>query len=69
MSDSTPSLPPGPRLPRALQTLAWGARPGPFMQRCRARYGDTGGEMLPVKLLEDLTGAPLRLSTPDPPRS
>lgn len=34
------TLPPGPRLPRALQTLGWLARPGPFMQRLQARYGD-----------------------------
>ncbi len=34
------SLPPGPPYPRALQTLGWIARPGAFMQRCRARYGD-----------------------------
>ena len=37
---ATPTLPPGPTWPRALQTVAWGARPGPFMLRCRARYGD-----------------------------
>jgi 3-hydroxyisobutyrate dehydrogenase len=30
-------------------------------RRARAQYGDSGGEMLPVKLLEDLTGTPLRL--------
>jgi len=30
-------------------------------RQARARYGDAGGEMLPVKLLEDLTGSPLRL--------
>jgi len=35
-----PALPPGPRYPRALQTLGWIARPGPFMERCRDRYGD-----------------------------
>jgi cytochrome P450 len=35
-----PSLPPGPRFPRALQTLGWGFRPGPFMERCQRRYGD-----------------------------
>ncbi len=34
-------LPPGPRMPSALQTLGWGARPLPFMERCRERYGDT----------------------------
>jgi 3-hydroxyisobutyrate dehydrogenase len=31
-------------------------------RRARAQYGDAGGEMLPVKLLEDLTGTQLRLS-------
>jgi 3-hydroxyisobutyrate dehydrogenase len=31
-------------------------------RQARARYGDAGGEMLPVKLLEDLTGTPLRLA-------
>jgi 3-hydroxyisobutyrate dehydrogenase len=30
-------------------------------RRARAQYGDQGGEMLPVKLLEDLTTTPLRL--------
>jgi 3-hydroxyisobutyrate dehydrogenase len=30
-------------------------------RRARAQYGDEGGEMLPIKLLEDLTGTPLRL--------
>ena len=34
------TLPPGPRLPRALQTLAWITRPGPWMERLRGRYGD-----------------------------
>src|SRR5258708_19285553 len=33
-------VPPGPRLPRALQTLLWAARPIWFMQRARRRYGD-----------------------------
>jgi cytochrome P450 family 135 len=33
-------IPPGPRYPLALQTLGWIARPGPFMERCRDRYGD-----------------------------
>jgi len=36
-----PALPPGPRLPRAAQTLAWVTRPGPFLSRCRKRSGDT----------------------------
>ena len=30
-------------------------------RRARAQYGDAGGEMLPIKLLEDLTATPLRL--------
>ncbi len=33
-------LPPGPRWPRPWQTLGWISRPGPFLQRCRDRYGD-----------------------------
>ncbi len=33
-------------------------------QRARAQYGDRGGEMLPIKLLEDLTATPLRLPSP-----
>src|SRR5438876_834091 len=33
------SLPPGPRLPSPVQTVGWWARPAPFMERCRARYG------------------------------
>src|SRR5262249_19272576 len=35
------SLPDGPRAPVALQTLGWLARPTPFSERLRARYGDT----------------------------
>ena len=30
-------------------------------RRARAQYGDAGGEMLPIKLYEDLTRTPLRL--------
>ena len=33
------TLPPGPRLPTALQGLAWWHRPTAFLERCRARYG------------------------------
>ncbi|MBX5443321.1 MAG: cytochrome P450 [Solirubrobacteraceae bacterium] len=36
----TPSLPPGPRAPRAIQQLAWMLRPVPLMERCRRAYGD-----------------------------
>jgi cytochrome P450 family 135 len=32
-------LPPGPRLPGAVQTVQWMYRPIEFMERCRARYG------------------------------
>ncbi len=32
-------LPPGPRLPSALQTIGWWSRPTAFAERCRARYG------------------------------
>ena len=35
------SLPPGPRMPRPVQTLGWMARIGPFLERQRDRYGDT----------------------------
>jgi cytochrome P450 len=33
------SLPPGPRLPRPIQTLGFFKRHGPYMERCQARYG------------------------------
>ncbi|HMC06816.1 MAG TPA: cytochrome P450 [Solirubrobacterales bacterium] len=32
-------LPPGPRQPPAIQTIAWWARPVAFLERSRARYG------------------------------
>jgi cytochrome P450 family 135 len=35
------ALPPGPRMPRALQALGWARRPYPFMKRCQERFGDT----------------------------
>jgi cytochrome P450 len=34
------SLPPGPRMPRAVQALGWTNRALPWLERCRARYGD-----------------------------
>src|SRR5215208_652914 len=34
------ALPPGPRMPRAVQTAAWIARPGPFLQRAQREFGD-----------------------------
>jgi cytochrome P450 len=33
------ALPPGPRMPAALQTIGWWSRPTAFLERCRARYG------------------------------
>ena len=33
------ALPPGPRMPVALQGMGWWHRPTAFMERCRARYG------------------------------
>jgi cytochrome P450 family 135 len=35
-----PTLPPGPRAPRALQTARWIARPAAMMEDCARRYGD-----------------------------
>ena len=34
------SMPPGPRLPRALQAVGWTQRPLPWLERCHRRYGD-----------------------------
>jgi cytochrome P450 len=33
-------VPPGPRLPRVVQTVLWAARPLSFMKRARRRHGD-----------------------------
>jgi cytochrome P450 len=41
------TLPPGPRLPTAIQTARFVARPVPFMERCRRLYGDTFTVKLP----------------------
>jgi cytochrome P450 len=56
---AVPSLPPGPRGSQALHTLGWLARPGPFLERCRARYGD----MFTLRLAHE--GAWVMLSDPD----
>src|SRR3954468_9268617 len=32
-------LPPGPRAPKAIQTIGWRNRPLAYLQSCRARYG------------------------------
>ena len=42
------ALPSGPDAPVAWQTAAWVARPGPFMERCRRRYGDVFTVHLPI---------------------
>ncbi|MEA2495301.1 MAG: cytochrome family, partial [Thermoleophilaceae bacterium] len=55
----TPALPPGPRMPRAFQTLRWGARPMRFLHDCRERYGD----MFTVKIAQEDTW--VMLSDPD----
>jgi cytochrome P450 len=34
-------LPPGPRLPRSMQSARWAREPLPFLEQCRERYGDT----------------------------
>jgi cytochrome P450 family 135 len=39
--EHTSLFPPGPRYPRPLQTVGWVFRIGPFLERCRQRYGDT----------------------------
>jgi cytochrome P450 len=33
-------LPPGPRMPRALQAVGWTQRPLPWLEKCQRRYGD-----------------------------
>ena len=39
MPENAAKLPPGPRMPAALQTIGWWTRPLPFFERCRQRYG------------------------------
>lgn len=34
-------LPPGPRMPRLVQSRRWSREPLPFLEQCRARYGAT----------------------------
>jgi cytochrome P450 len=52
-------LPPGPRHPSAVQTLAWLTRLIPFLERCRARYG----KRFTIRLLG--MGSFVMLSDPD----
>jgi cytochrome P450 family 135 len=53
------TLPPGPGLPRALQTVGWVFRTGPFLKRCRDRYGD----MFTLRVAQELTW--VMISDPD----
>jgi cytochrome P450 len=66
------ALPPGPRMPSALQAVGWTWRSLPFMERCQKRYGDIftlrvrhGGTWVLVCNPEDVkrvfTAAPERL--------
>ena len=41
IAPTTTALPPGPPLPGAVQTVAWGLRPWRFFAACRRRYGPT----------------------------
>lgn len=54
-----PTTPPGPSWPTAVQTMAWWARPIPFFERARARYG----HRFTIKLL--VTPPFVHLSDPD----
>jgi hypothetical protein len=56
---SRSALAPGPAAPMAWQTAAWIARPGPFMERRRTRYGDAFTIRLPA------TGTCVFVSDPD----
>jgi cytochrome P450 family 135 len=53
------ALPPGPTMPRLLQDVGWIARPLPWLERCRARYGD----MFTLNIAQE--GAWVMLSHPD----
>jgi len=45
------ALPPGPALPRPVQTLRWVVRPGPLLHAAQARYGD----VFSVRLVNEVT--------------
>jgi cytochrome P450 family 135 len=53
------ALPPGPTMPRLLQDVGWIARPLPWLERCRARYGD----VFTLNIAQE--GAWVMLSHPD----
>ncbi len=57
-------LPPGPRAPAVWQTIAWMSRPGAFLQRVHARFGD------PATIRTYWTAEPMVLfSSPDAVRA
>ena len=57
-------LPPGPRAPAIWQTMAWMARPGAFLRRVHARFGD------PATIRTYWTEEPMvLLSSPDAVRA
>jgi len=66
---SATSIPAGPAYPAPLQGLGWFNRPGPFMKRCRARYGDVFSLHMPREgtwvMLAD-PGAVKQVFTGDP---
>lgn len=48
MTNGTPALPPGPRLPALAQGLWFALRPVDYFERCRQRYGDPFTVRLPA---------------------
>jgi cytochrome P450 family 135 len=63
------SLPPGPRLPRAVQAVLWTWRYAAFSDRCHERYGDTFTVRLgslPVSVVTKDRDAIRRLFTGEP---
>jgi cytochrome P450 len=59
LPDRAPSLPPGPRAPRAFQTARWIARPAAFLNDAARRYGD----MFTLKIANE--GTWVFISEPD----
>ena len=54
VAEKMPSLPPGPRLPAAMQTARWLLGSTTFMDRCRDRFGD----MFTLHLVAKATSGP-----------
>jgi cytochrome P450 family 135 len=61
-ADQTVSMPPGPRLPRFVQTLGFIFMPVPFLETCRRRYGDlvTFGTLFDPRFVMVFDPAPLK---------